>query len=292
MGVSVFQSSLQAIPDAVLSGQLPPVGLPPEQIGVYGLYQASERFVSPDGTTARIELVFGADPYGVGAMDAIEAVRESARNLVANSTLAGAEVVVGGPTAIQTDARATLNRDILLIAPIVVVAIWLILAALLRSVVAPTYLVASVLLSFAAALGLSIFVFQNVLGHSGVSYRTSVFMFIFLVALGADYNIYIISRVREEVATRGLIEGTRYAISRTGGVITSAGIILAGTFSVLTTLPLRDIFQLGFAVMLGVLIDTFIVRGLLVPSIVLVLKDWNWWPSRRRENKGSFARDG
>ena len=291
MGVSVFQSSLQAIPDAVLSGQLPPVGLPPEQMGVYGLYQASERFVSPDGTTARIELVFDADPYGVGAMDAIEAVRESARNLVANSTLAGAEVVVGGPTAILTDARATLNRDILLIAPIVVVAIWLILAALLRSVVAPTYLVASVLLSFAAALGLSIFVFQNVLGHSGVSYRTSVFMFIFLVALGADYNIYIISRVREEVATRGLIEGTRYAISRTGGVITSAGIILAGTFSVLTTLPLRDIFQLGFAVMLGVLIDTFIVRGLLVPSIVLVLKDWNWWPSRRREHKGSFARD-
>jgi len=152
-----------------------------------------------------------------------------------------------------------------------------------RSVVSPTYLVASVLLSFAAALGLSILVFQNVLGHSGVGYKNPVFIFIFLVALGADYNIYIISRVREEVATRGLIEGTRYAISRTGGVITSAGIILAGTFSVLTTLPLRDIFQLGFAVMLGVLIDTFIVRGLLVPSIVLVLKDWNWWPSRQRE---------
>jgi len=280
MGVEAFQAALAGIPDAVLSGESLPVGLTPDQMGAYGLYQAGRRFVSPDETTVRLELVFDADPYSVDALDAIEAIRESARNSAANGALAGAEVVVGGPTAIETDGRATLNRDILLVTPIVIVAIWLILAMLVRSVVAPTYLVASVLLSFAAALGLSTLVFQNVLGHSGVGYSNSVFMFIFLVSLGADYNIYIISRIREEVATRGLLDGTRHAISQTGGVITSAGIILAGTFSILTTLPLRDIFQLGFAVMLGILIDTFIVRGLLVPSIVLVLKDWNWWPSR------------
>ena len=136
-------------------------------------------------------------------------------------------------------------------------------------------------MSFLATLGLSTLIFQNVLGHEGIGNRNVVWMFIFLVALGVDYNIYIMSRVREEVGRSGLVEGTRRAISRTGGVITSAGIILAGTFSVLTTLPLRDLAQLGFAVMLGVLLDTFVVRALLVPSIVLLLGRWSWWPARQ-----------
>jgi len=245
------------------------------------------RSISPDGTTFRMNLVLASDPYGTDAINAIDDVRQVARDSLSTGELADALVLVGGETAISADARSTLNRDIIVVAPIVLVAIWIILALLVRSIVAPTYLLASVLLSFAAALGLSVLIFQNVLGHSGVSYSNSVFMFIFLVALGSDYNIYIISRVREEAAHRGLVEGTRYAVSQTGAVITSAGIILAGTFSVLTTLPLRDIFQLGFAVMLGVLIDTFIVRGLLVPSIVLLLKDLNWWPSRGAKSPGS-----
>ena len=103
-------------------------------------------------------------------------------------------------------------------------------------------------------------------------------MFIFLVALGADYNIFVMSRIRESVGQYGLRQGIATAVGRTGGVVTSAGIILAGTFGVLTTLPLRDIFQLGFAVSLGVLIDTFIVRALLVPSMVAMLGEWSWWP--------------
>ena len=106
-------------------------------------------------------------------------------------------------------------------------------------------------------------------------------MFIFLAAFGADYNILIMSRIKEEIGKRGTVEGTRFAVARTGGVITSSGIILAGTFSILGTLPLHDIMQLGFAVALGTIIDTFVVRALLVPSIVVVLKRWNWWPSRQ-----------
>ena len=102
----------------------------------------------------------------------------------------------------------------------------------------------------------------------------------FLIALGADYNIYIMSRVREETRKRGLAEGTKYAITRTGGVITSAGIILAGTFSVLTTFPLLNLFQLGFTVMLGILLDTFVVRAIMVPAIVIKLGKLNWWPSK------------
>ena len=198
----------------------------------------------------------------------------------ATGSLDAAEVVVGGPTALQADARDAVNRDMAVVGPIVAVMIWLILLLLLRSLVAATYLLGSVLLSFLSAVGISVVIFQQVLGHPGLGYQNVVWMFIFLAALGADYNILIISRVREEIRTRGLVGGVRAAVAQTGGVITSAGLILAGTFSVLTTFPLRDIYQLGFAVALGVLIDTFIVRALFVPSIVLLLGRWNWWPSR------------
>ena len=149
----------------------------------------------------------------------------------------------------------------------------------------PLYLVFSVVVSFGATFGLSIFIFQQVFGHSGVAYSNGVWMFIFLVALGADYNIFVMSRIREAVEKEGFRNGVATAVGRTGGVVTSAGIILAGTFAVLTTLPLRDIFQLGFAVMLGVLIDTFVVRALLVPSMAAWLGELSWWPKRSAAGK-------
>ena len=219
-------------------------------------------------------------PYEIPAIDRIVDIRAVASSAVNGTSLDGAEIVVGGPTALQTDARDAVNRDMAVIGPVVVILIWVILLLLLRSVVAASYLLGSVLLSFLSAVGLSVVIFQNIMGHPGVGYQNPVWMFIFLAALGADYNILIISRVREEIQARGLVEGVRVAVAQTGGVITSAGLILAGTFSVLTTFPLRDIYQLGFAVMLGVLMDTFIVRALFVPSIVLLLGRWNWWPSR------------
>ena len=281
MSAAALQAAIVSLPQEVLQGGPPPRNLPPEQQALLGVLLAGQRFVSPDRTTARLEVVLDQDPYGSLAMDQIGPIRDAARQALATSDLAGAEVLIGGASALQADIRAAINRDAQVVGPIVIVAILIILIMLLRSLVAPVYLAASVVLSFLAALGLSTLIFQNVLGHAGFAYRNVVWLFIFLVALGVDYNIYIMSRVREEVGRAGLVEGTRRAISRTGGVITSAGIILAGTFSVLATLPLRDLVQLGFAVMLGVLLDTFVVRALLVPSIVLLLGRWNWWPARR-----------
>ena len=124
-----------------------------------------------------------------------------------------------------------------------------------------------------------IFAFQVIFQHSGVAYATGVWMFIFLVALGADYNIFVMSRIKESIDLEGVKKGISKAISKTGGVVTSAGIILAGTFGIFTTLELRELFQLGFAVMLGVLIDTFIVRALLVPSMATLLGNKSWWPN-------------
>ncbi len=285
---ATLQAAVANLPPAVLQGGAPsgapaarpPANADPQMQAVIEAFLAAGRFISPDRSTARLDVVMDDDPYGIPAIERIDEVRATARSTVEGTSLADAEVLVGGPTALQTDAWASVNTDVRLVGPIVVVLIWLILLLLLRSLVAATYLIGSVLLSFLSALGISVVIFQNLMGHPGVGYQNAVFMFIFLAALGADYNILIMSRVREEIRARGLVEGTRLAVARTGGVITSAGLILAGTFSILATLPLRDIFQLGFAVMLGVLLDTFVVRALFVPSLVILLRRWNWWPVR------------
>ena len=247
---------------------------------ILGVYVAGQRFIAPDGGVARLDVVMTDDPYGVPALDRISLIRQAGRQAAVNVGLSEGAVLVGGVTAIQADTREAVDRDIGIIGPIVIALIWVILLGLLRSLVAATYLLGSVLISFLATLGISVVIFQNLMGHPGVGYQNAVWMFIFLAAFGADYNILIMSRIKEEIGKRGTVEGVRFAVARTGGVITSSGIILAGTFSILGTLPLRDIMQLGFAVALGTIIDTFVVRALLVPSIVVVLKRCNWWPSR------------
>jgi RND superfamily putative drug exporter len=260
---------------AGVTGPTRPIGISVSMQDAYA--QRAERFISPDGTTARIEILLSEDPYSSNALEMINTIR----NLAGASELGrdvNHQILIGGSTALQTDTKAAIVSDISWLAPVSLLAIFLVLVVLLQSVVAPLYLVFSVIASFGATFGIAIFTFQNILSHSGVAYSTGVWMFIFLVALGADYNIFVMSRIREAVKEEGMRAGIATAVGRTGGVITSAGIILAGTFAVLTTLPLRDLFQLGFAVMLGVLIDTFIVRAFLVPSMTAMLGRWSWWP--------------
>lgn len=272
--------------DGIISvtGPTRPTGVPVSeaQAAVFG----NQRFVSPDGTTARIDLVFGDDPYDQPALTRIDTIRTT----VAQSPLSsvpGSQILVGGESAVQADTKASIDADIMWLAPVSLLAIFGVLVVLLRSIVAPLYLVFSVIVSFGATFGISVFIFQEVFGHTGVAYSNGVWMFIFLVALGADYNIFVMSRIREAVRNEGIRDGIATAVGRTGGVVTSAGIILAGTFAVLTTLPLRDIFQLGFAVMLGVLIDTFVVRALLVPSMAALLGNLSWWPRRQLSSEES-----
>ena len=157
--------------------------------------------------------------------------------------------------------------------------IFAILVLVLRSPVAATYLAVSVFVSLLASLGIAVFMFEYVFDHSGVGSQNVLWAFIFLTALGADYNILLITRLREECAGSDVPSATRRAVASTGGVITSAGIILAGTFLVLTTFPLEPIVQIGLTVSIGILIDTFIVRTVLVPSIIMLLGKWNWWPT-------------
>jgi len=252
-----------------------------------------QRSIAADGKTARITVYLNVDPYSTQAMDLIKDIRAAARAPVRGQQLT---VNVGGTTAIQADERSDSNRDIALLGPIILVAIGVILGLLLRSVIAPLYLLGTTLLSFLATLGLTVLIFQGLRGQTGIQNFVPPFMAIFLIALGADYNVFIMSRIREETLREGLLAGTRKAIARTGGVITSAGIILAGTFAALILQQLELLQQIGFAVAAGVLLDTFVVRALLVPSIVLLLGRWNWWPSaasrQQAEREAALATAG
>ncbi|WUH94740.1 MMPL family transporter [Streptomyces sp. NBC_00433] len=190
----------------------------------------------------------------------------------------GADAKVGGGTAVLKDTAQASNRDNKLLIPVILLVVMLILAVLLRAIVAPLVLIATVVLSFAAALGVSAVFFRHVFGYAGEDTAFPLFVFVFLVALGIDYNIFLMTRIREESAALGTREGVRTGLAATGGVITSAGLVLAGTFAVLGTLPVVAFAEIGFAVAFGVLLDTFVVRSVLVSAITLDLGDRIWLP--------------
>jgi RND superfamily putative drug exporter len=192
----------------------------------------------------------------------------------------GADAKVGGITAINLDVARASAHDRNLIIPLILVVVFLVLALLLRALVGPLVLIGTVVLSFAAALGVSAFFFNHVFGFGGADTSFPLFVFVFLVALGIDYNIFLMTRVREEAIKRDARHGAIVGLAATGGVITSAGFVLAGTFAVLATIPSTFLTELGFAVALGILLDTIIVRSVLVTALNLDLGRWMWWPSR------------
>ena len=223
----------------------------------------------------KIDVVLKPDPYSQEAYDTIADMRTSVTKAVGPGA-----AYVGGPSAVEYDLRTASARDSLLLPPIVLAVIFVILMLLLRSIVAPVLLIATVILSYFAALGVAILVFEHIAGFPGVDPSFPLFGFIFLVALGVDYNIFLMARVREESERHGTREGTLRGLAATGSVITSAGIVLAGTFAVLGVLPLVALAEIGFIVAFGVLLDTLIVRSILVPAGVLDLDKRTWWPSQ------------
>jgi len=183
-----------------------------------------------------------------------------------------------GETAKQADVRRANQRDTLLTVVLVIVVITVMLGFQTRSVVAPLYMMGTILLSYLATMGLSTVVFQYVFHYETMSYRIPLYTFVFLVALGVDYNIMLMSRIKEELRERSVLEAVQRSVQVTGSVISSAGIILAATFAVLMTQPIMELFLFGFAMAVGILMDTFLVRGFLIPSIVLQLGKRSFWP--------------
>ncbi|MCQ4211231.1 MMPL family transporter [Streptomyces longispororuber] len=210
-----------------------------------------------------------------------DAAKETvARLRTALHPIDGADTLVGGYTAQQYDTQHTAERDRALIVPVVLAIILLILIGLLRSVLLPVLLVATVALNFLATLGISSLVFEHVLGFTGTDASVPLYGFVFLVALGVDYNIFLMSRAREESLQHGVRDGILRALVATGGVITSAGVVLAATFAALGVIPLAFLVQIAFIVAFGVLLDTLVVRSLLVPALVYDMGRVAWWPGR------------
>lgn len=211
---------------------------------------------------------------------AVETVKRLRTNVHA---ISGAEAKVGGFTAINHDVQTTSQRDRTVIIPLVLIVIFLILMVLLRSLIAPLLLISTVVLSYLATLGISGYVFTDILGFPGADSSYPLYAFVFLVALGVDYNIFLMTRVREEAGKTGHQRGTLKGLSVTGGVITSAGVVLAATFAALAVLPMVFVAQIAFAVAFGVLLDTLIVRSLLVPALSVDIGRFVWWPGKLRK---------
>lgn len=228
----------------------------------------------------RIDATLKAEADSDAANATVKRLREAVH------AVPGAQAAVGGYSAQRLDTQTTAAEDRALIVPVVLAIILVILMALLRSILLPVLLVATVGLNYLATLGVSALVFQHVFGFSGTDASVPLYGFVFLVALGVDYNIFLMSRVREESLLHGTREGVLRGLITTGGVITSAGVVLAATFAALLVIPLAFLVQIAFIVAFGVLLDTLVVRSLLVPALVLDIGPVSWWPDRRMMTTG------
>ena len=249
---------------------------------------ASAEIVNQNDDFSRIDVVLDAEGGSEEAYGAIESLRESVQ------AVPGANALVGGDDATRLAVKQAYERDQLLVIPLILVLVFIVLVLLLKALVAPLLLLGSVVLSFFSAMGAAWLIFQNVFGMSGLDFSVFLYSFLFLVALGVDYNIFLVSRAREESANMAgtVRQPTRQAMIKalgaTGGVITSAGVLLAAVFAVLGVLPLIALFQIGIIVGIGVLIDTLLVRTVVVPALAFIAGDKFWWP-RKKLTASKFA---
>jgi RND superfamily putative drug exporter len=250
---------------------------------LYEAYVAASRYIAADGKTVQWEAGLKAgNPQSTAALAAIPAIRSTVDE-VAKQAGASQSGVAGEAPALY-DVGNISGNDLRHIIPIAALAIGLVLALVLRSLVAPLYLIVSVVLSYLASLGLCVLLFMTFGGQEGLVFLLPFLMFIFLLALGEDYNILVMTRIREEAHHRPLREAVVRAVGATGPTVTSAGLVLAGTFCVLAVVGGsstggQSIREIGFGLAMGILLDTFVVRTVLVPSTVMLLGRWNWWPA-------------
>ncbi|MFB6942467.1 MMPL family transporter [Streptomyces sp. NPDC056237] len=241
---------------------------------VDGIAEVTPATVSTDGELAETKVVLAADADSVAAARTVDRIRVAVRGIPE------ADARVGGPTALAQEKAQAQAHDRRVVIPLVLVVVFVVLIALLRAVVAPVLLMLTVVLSYFAALGISWQLFQHVLGFPAVDVQVMLIGFLFLVALGVDYNIFLVHRIREDVRHHGHRAGVLSALTATGGVITGAGAVLAATFAALTSAPQVAFIEIGVVVAIGVLIDTFLVRSVLVPALALDVGPAFWWPGR------------
>jgi len=271
--VDALQSSLYALADELATRDdafFIPTALAEgeEQEGITRLL---DTYTSLDGDATRLQVVLADEPFSPAALDTVARLRDEVRH--------ASQGHVSGTSAVLLDLRDVMARDLVRVMVLTMAGITVVLVLLLRSLVAPIYMMATILLSYGATMGITRLVFDSILGK-GLSWWVPFFIFVLLVALGMDYNIFLMGRVKEETAQHGTREGIERAVEHTGGIITAAGIIMAGTFAAMMSSSLLGLVQLAFAVTIGVLLDTFVIRTTLMPAIATLLGKWNWWPGK------------
>ena len=262
--------------------------IPPQMLTLDEFKKAAEAFISPDGHAVRYLVQTKLNPFSAEAMDQVNLITDTARGAQPNTALADASISVAGYPATLRDTRDYYNHDIRFIITVTIVVVLLVLIALLRTVVAPLYLVGSVVISYLSALGIGVIMFQFILGQE-LHWSVPGLTFIILVAMGADYNMLLISRIRDE-SPYGVRSGVIRTVGSTGGVITAAGLIFAASMFGLMFASISTVVQAGFVVGVGILLDTFLVRTITVPAIAVLVGRANWWPSRWRPRPRSPVR--
>ena len=262
--------------------------IPPQVLTMDEFKKAAALFVSEDGHSARYLIQTALNPFSIAAMDQTKVIVDTANASRPNTQLAGAEISMVGYSSINANIRDFYDADFVYILLMTLVVVFLILFVLLRSLVAPLYLVLSVILSYGAALGIGVVLFQFILGQE-LSWGVPGIAFMVLVAVGADYNLLLISRIRDE-AKYGVRSAVIRTVGATGGVITSAGLIFAASMMALTVSSVLTAAQIGFVIGVGLLLDTFLVRTLTVPAAAVLIGDANWWPSKPPRVKLAAAR--
>ncbi|MDP4093127.1 MAG: MMPL family transporter [Bacillota bacterium] len=245
------------------------------------LRNAMSNYISPDGKGILFYVVLSNSPYSTQALNTIDNIKAAVSFSIKGTVLDKSDFKVGGSTAVYNELRQMTADDFIKVLFVVLLGIFIVLMLLLRSITAPLYLIFTILLSFASTMGISYLVFQVLLGEAGLSWSVPFFSFCILVALGVDYNIFLMSRVKEEYSPGGMTQGTQRALASTGKIITSCGIIMAGTFGAMILSPVTMLVQIGFTTVVGLLMDTFIIRCLMVPAIAVKFGELNWWPGRK-----------
>ncbi|GAB16546.1 hypothetical protein GOEFS_005_00050 [Gordonia effusa NBRC 100432] len=277
-GLTELAAYLQTVGTAAKSPSASGFYLPSRMLSTGDFSSAASLFISPDGKMARYMIQTSVDPYSPQAMELTRLVASTARDATPNTSLAGSKVAVGGLPAILGDLRDVFKRDFIEIIIVTLLIILAVMCLLLRSIVAPIYLLATVILTYLAALGTGVLVFQVILGKE-IYWAVPAMTFVLVVAVGADYNMLYMSRLREE-SQKGFRIGVLRAVGHTGSVITSAGMIFAAAMFGMMAGSISMMYQMGFVIGAGILIDTFIVRTLIVPAIATVLGPKSWWPAK------------
>jgi len=264
--------------------------IPPQVLTSDDFKNAAKMFISPDGHSVRYLVETKFDPFSAAAMDQVTSILDTARGAQPNTSLSDASISLVGTTPMYAAMRSYYNYDLRLIIIMTLLVVLAILILLLRAIVAPLYLIASVVISYLSAVGVGVIVFQFVL-HQPINWSVQAMAFIVLVAVGADYNLLLITRMREE-SRSGIRSGIIRAVRSTGGVITSAGVIFAASMFGLLFGSLSTMTQIGFIIGMGLLIDTFVVRTITVPAMAALVGKANWWPSKARVRAALDATGG